>query len=236
MTTVLIVEDDEAIARALVINLKVRDFEVVVATTAAGALKAAADADPDVVLLDLGLPDMDGLTVIDGIRGWSDVPIIVVSARHEAHSKIEALDRGADDYVTKPFSLGELLARLRANVRRSAAHAAQVSQVVTADGRVNIDLAAHQVTKDGEVVKLTATEWKVLEVLARHANQLVSRTDLLTAVWGPEYVGESTYTRVYLSQLRAKLEDDSHAPAYLVTELGMGYRLVAAPSPTPPQA
>lgn len=224
--TVLVVEDDPAIARALTINLTVRDYHPHVATTGAQALKLAAEIAPDLVLLDLGLPDIDGLDVIDGIRGWSEVPIIVVSARHEAESKIEALDRGADDYVTKPFSLGELLARLRANLRRAASEPAP-ARLETRDGVLTIDLAAHRVSRRGEDVHLTPKEWKFLELLARHPNQLVKQADVLAHVWGPQYVTETGYTRVYVSQLRAKLEDDPHNPAYLLTELGMGYRLVA---------
>ncbi len=225
MNRILVVEDDPTIARALMVNLRARGYEALHATTGAEALAAAADRSPDVVLLDLGLPDIDGLTVIDGIRGWSQVPIIVVSARHEAESKIEALDRGADDFVTKPFSLGELLARLRAALRRSGGEESQPI-VHTEDGHLCIDLAAKTVTRAGEKVHLTPHEWGVLEVLVRHAGGLVSQSDLLQQVWGPSYGKETNYLRVYISQLRQKLEEDSSAPVHLITELGMGYRFV----------
>lgn len=227
MATVLVVEDDTAIARALVINLRARGYDTLHASTGREALSLTADASPDVVLLDLGLPDVDGLTVIDGIRGWSQIPILVVSARQADQSKIEALDRGADDYVTKPFSLGELLARLRAALRRAqSTPGADAPLITTADSRLRIDLAATQVHCEGRPVRLTPTEWKILEVLARNPNRLISRHELLTQVWGPGYDRETGYLRVYMSQLRHKLEADPQHPAYLRTELGMGYRFV----------
>lgn len=230
MKTVLVVEDDDAIARALMVNLKARGYGAWHAKTGSQALQLAADHPIDVVLLDLGLPDMSGLQVIDGIRGWNQVPIIVVSARHEAESKIEALDRGADDFVTKPFSLGEVLARIRAALRRSAlaGDAVEVGEtvVVTDDGRIRVDLPATQVSVNGEPVRLTPTEWAILEILVRRSGALVTQRELLTSVWGPKYDKETNYLRVYMSQLRAKLEADPSQPVHLVTELGMGYRFV----------
>lgn len=224
MHTVLVVEDDPAIGRALVINLSARGYRTLHESTGAGALEAASRGSVDCVLLDLGLPDIDGLTVIDGIRGWSKVPIIVVTARHEVESKIEALDRGADDYVTKPFALGEVLARLRAALRRGAAKDDAEPVVTTADGRIVIDLAQSTVTVSGERIKLTPHEWQIISHMARHADQLVTHEDLLRAVWGPGYERSSSYLRVYMSQIRHKLEADASKPQHFLTELGMGYR------------
>jgi len=222
-TTVLIVEDDPQIARALLVNLKARGYRTFHAATGLQCLQLAADAHPDVILLDLGLPDLEGGDVIDGIRGWSSVPIIVVSARHESHSKVDALDRGADDFITKPFAMDELLARLRAALRRSLPDPGQ-AVVETTDGRVRIDLSSHQVTVEGQPVRLTRLEWRVLEVLASNPHRLIGRSELLTTVWGPEYGEEANYLRVYMSQLRNKLEPEPSNPRYFLTELGMGYR------------
>ncbi len=222
-TTVLIVEDDPQIARALLVNLKARGYRTFHAATGLQCLQLAADAHPDVILLDLGLPDLEGGDVIDGIRGWSSVPIIVVSARHESHSKVDALDRGADDFITKPFSMDELLARLRAALRRALPDPGQ-AVVETSDGRLRIDLSSHQVTIEGEPVRLTRLEWRVLEVLASNPHRLIGGTELLTTVWGPEYGEEANYLRVYMSQLRTKLEPEASNPRYFLTELGMGYR------------
>ncbi len=222
-TTVLIVEDDPQIARALLVNLKARGYRTFHAATGLQCLQLAADAHPDVILLDLGLPDLEGGDVIDGIRGWSSVPIIVVSARHESHSKVDALDRGADDFITKPFAMDELLARLRAALRRALPDPGQ-AVVETSDGRVRIDLSSHQVTVEGQPVRLTRLEWRVLEVLASNPHRLIGRSELLTTVWGPEYGEEANYLRVYMSQLRTKLEPEPSNPRYFLTELGMGYR------------
>ncbi|MEX5258043.1 response regulator [Kocuria arenosa] len=221
--SVLVVEDDPHIARALRVNLNARGYQTHQAATGRAALELAAHEHPDVILLDLGLPDMEGRQVIEGIRGWSTVPIIVVSARNESHSKVDALDRGADDYVTKPFAMDELLARLRASLRRAQPDPAP-SVVATSDGRVRIDLAGKSVTVAGEPVRLTKLEWRLVEVLARNPHRLVGRTELLTTVWGPEYGEEVNSLRVYISQLRAKLEPDPAQPRYFLTELGMGYR------------
>jgi two-component system KDP operon response regulator KdpE len=220
---VLVVEDDAQIARALLVNLRARGYRTHRAATGRQALELASREHPDVVLLDLGLPDMEGGEVIDGLRGWSTVPIIVVSARDASHSKVDALDRGADDYVTKPFAMDELLARLRAALRRAHPDPGQ-AVVETGDGRVRIDLAGRSVAVEGRPVRLTKLEWRLLEVLARNPHRLVGRRELLTTVWGPGYGEEANYLRVYMSQLRAKLEPDSSHPRYFLTELGMGYR------------
>jgi two-component system KDP operon response regulator KdpE len=208
--------------QALAINLRARGYEVDVAATGAEALEAAARRPPDAVVLDLGLPDMDGGEVIEGLRGWTQAPIIVLSARTTQADKVDALDLGADDYVTKPFGMGELLARLRAALRR-AAPAGDAPVVETAD--FTVDLAAREVrTADGPV-RLTPTEWHLLEVLARNRSRLVSQRELLQEVWGPAYETETNYLRVYMAQLRRKLEPDPAHPRHLITEPGLGYRL-----------
>jgi len=219
---VLVVEDDATLSRALRLNLQARGYDVDVADTGGQALRAAGDRHPDVVILDLGLPDMDGTNVIAGLRGWTSVPIIVLSARQSSHDKVDALDAGADDYVTKPFAMDELLARLRAALRRIRADD-EVDAVVTT-AAFTVDLAAKRVVRDGEVVRLTPTEWSLLEILVRHQGRLVSQRQLLRAVWGPEYERETHYLRVYLGQLRRKLEPDPARPVYFQTEPGMGYR------------
>ncbi|MHA7306176.1 response regulator [Arthrobacter sp. TMN-49] len=221
MTTVLVVDDEPQILRALQINLHAHGYTVVPAPNGTAALAAAQTQAIDVVVLDLGLPDMDGLEVIAGLRGWTEVPIIVLSARHGSHDKVEALDAGADDYVTKPFGLDELLARLRAATRRSGSQTAE-PRVETAE--FTVDLANKQVFRHGEAVRMTPTEWSVLELLVRNPGRLVSQQQILTAVWGPAYAKETHYLRVYMAQLRRKLEDDPANPAHLLTEAGMGYR------------
>jgi two-component system, OmpR family, KDP operon response regulator KdpE len=222
MTRVLVVDDEGPIARALAINLRARKYEVDVAPDGRTALELAAQRTPDVVLLDLGLPDMDGTEVIAGLRGWTDVPIIVLSARQDSADKVEALDAGADDYVTKPFGMDELLARLRAALRRGQP-GADTDAVVTTDD-FTVDLAAKRLVRDGVEVRLTPTEWHLLEVLVRNAGRLVSQKQLLREVWGPVYERETHYLRVYVGQLRRKLEPDPSRPRHLVTEPGMGYR------------
>ncbi|MBT2212516.1 MULTISPECIES: response regulator [Actinomadura] len=221
MTRVLLVEDEPQIVRALRINLRARGYEVDAAPDGRSALEAAARRPPDVVVLDLGLPDMDGVEVIRGLRGWTGVPIIVLSARHASAEKVAALDIGADDYVTKPFGMDELLARLRAAVRR--ARPADEAPVVET-GDFTVDLAAKRVERDGADVRLTPTEWHILELLVRDAGRLVSQRQLLREVWGPSYEKETNYLRVYLAQLRRKLEPDPARPRHLITEPGMGYR------------
>lgn len=223
MSTVLIVEDEPQLARALAINLRARGWQVVVAANGRGALEAAAQRRPDVVVLDLGLPDIDGIDVIAGLRGWTRVPIIVLSARQDSADKVDALDAGADDYVTKPFGMEELLARLRAAVRR-ATPAEGVAEPVLTAGDLVIDLARTRVTRGGAEVRLTPTEWHLLEVLVRNRGRLVSQKQLLQEVWGPAYGTQSNYLRVYTAQLRRKLEADPSRPVHLITEPGMGYR------------
>lgn len=221
-TSVLVVDDDAGLVRALAINLRTHGWVVTTATTGAEALDAAASSQPDVVLLDLGLPDMSGLDVIAGIRGWSRVPIVVLSARQLGDDKVDALDAGADDYVTKPFAMNELLARLRAAVRR-AAPVDEVQTPVVEAGDLVIDLARRKVQRAGEDVRLSPTEWSLLEVLVRNRGKMVGRVQLLHEVWGPAYSAETNYLRVYTAQLRRKLEADPSAPVHIITQPGMGY-------------
>ena len=221
MSRVLVVDDEPQILRALGINLRARGYEVDLAPDGERALDVAARHHPDVVILDLGLPDIDGTEVIDGIRGWSSVPIIVLSARDQERQKVAALDAGADDYVTKPFGMDELLARLRAALRRTTP-AEEEALVETAD--FTIDLAAKKVRRDGEEVRLTPTEWNLVEVLVRNRGRLVAQTQLLQEVWGPQYHDETNYLRVFMAQLRRKLEPEPAHPRYFITEPGMGYR------------
>jgi two-component system KDP operon response regulator KdpE len=224
VTRVLVVDDEAPIRRAMRANLVARGYDVDLAETGEEALALAARHHPDVVLLDLGLPGMDGLAVIDGLRGWTQVPIVVLSARHDEQDKVAALDAGADDYVAKPFGMDELLARLRAAVRRVAA--APDAPSVTTE-HFTVDLAATRVVDAaGEPIRLTPTEWALLEVLVRHAGKLVSQRQLLQEVWGPGYGDESNYLRVHMAHLRRKLEPDRAHPRYLLTEPGMGYRFV----------
>jgi two-component system KDP operon response regulator KdpE len=207
--------------RALHINLRARGYQVHAAGTGAGALRLAATHAPDAVVLDLGLPDMDGSEVIAGLRGWTDVPILVLSAREQSRQKVAALDAGADDYIVKPFGMDELLARLRAAIRRGAPAPAEPT-VTTED--FTIDLSAGRVTAGGTDVKLTPTEWHLLEVLARHPGKVIDHGRLLTEVWGPAYREQTNYLRVYIAALRRKLEPDAANPRHLLTEPGRGYR------------
>jgi two-component system KDP operon response regulator KdpE len=227
MTRVLVVDDEPQIVRTLRINLSARGYQVLTAHDGRSALKAAAEGKPDVVVLDLGLPDIDGTEVIDGLRGWTTIPIIVLSARTDSSDKVRALDSGADDYVTKPFGMDELLARLRAAVRRSAASTAGPGEAVLDTASFTVDLAAKKVYRSGDEVHLTPTEWGVLEVLVRNQGRLVTQKQLLQEVWGPRYATETHYLRVYLAQLRRKLEPQPSHPRHLLTEPGMGYRLQA---------
>ncbi|CAM5533678.1 MULTISPECIES: response regulator [Streptomyces] len=224
-TRVLVVDDEPQIVRALVINLKARKYEVDAAPDGRTALELAASRHPDVIVLDLGLPDMDGVEVIRGLRGWTRVPILVLSARHSSDEKVEALDAGADDYVTKPFGMDELLARLRAAVRRAEPAGPGEDDVTTVETEgFTVDLAAKKVNRGGKDVRLTPTEWHLLEVLVRNTGRLVSQKQLLQEVWGPSYGTESNYLRVYMAQLRRKLESDPSHPKHFITEPGMGYR------------
>ncbi|TDD57947.1 response regulator [Kribbella antibiotica] len=222
MTRVLVVDDEPQIVRALQINLKARGYEVHMAGTGTAALKVAAQHPPELVILDLGLPDLDGVDVIRGLRGWTEAPILVLSGRTDQTDKVEALDAGADDYVTKPFGIDELLARMRAVLRRS--NLAQDEPVVAVGG-IRVDLAAKRVTLEtGEDIRLTPTEWHLLEVLVRHPGKLMAQRQLLTEVWGPGYESASGNLRFYMGQLRRKLEADPARPKHLLTEPGMGYR------------
>jgi two-component system KDP operon response regulator KdpE len=227
MTRVLVVEDDPQLVRALVINLHARRYGVDAAPDGATALRLAAARRPDAVLLDLGLPDMDGVDIIKGLRGWSRIPILVLSARQASDEKVAALDAGADDYITKPFSMSELLARLRAAVRRTedSPLAPETTLVETAD--FSIDLLAKKAVRDGRDVRLTPTEWHLLEILVTSPGRLITQKHLLQEVWGVSQSSKTNYLRVYMAQLRRKLEQDPSHPRYLITEPGMGYRFEA---------
>ena len=227
MSLVLAVDDEPQLLRALITNLKARGYDVDAATTGEIALEMAARHHPDVVVLDLGLPAMSGIEVIHGLRGWTEVPIIVLSARDAEREKIAALDAGADDYVTKPFGMGELLARVRAALRRGAPSTEEATVFTDA---FTIDLAAKRVTNSRGEVRLTPTEWHLVEVLVRNAGRLVTQGALLREVWGPEYGTETNYLRVYMAHIRRKLEPDPSEPRYFITEPGMGYRFEPEPS------
>jgi two-component system KDP operon response regulator KdpE len=216
---VLLVDDDATLRRTLGIGLRAAGHEVVVAADGRTALQAAREDRPDIVVLDLGLPDLSGVEVLRDLRAWSTVPVVVLSARAESGEKVRALDLGADDYVTKPFGMEELLARVRAAARRAGSDVP-----VLEAGDLVIDLPARRVTRRGEVVRLTPTEWSLLELLVRTPGRLVTQRDLLHEVWGPSYGRETNYLRVYVGGLRKKLEDDPSAPRHLITEPGIGYR------------
>jgi two-component system KDP operon response regulator KdpE len=237
---VLVVDDEPQILRALRINLKVREYHVDVAATGTEALEIAGRHPPDLVILDLGLPDLDGVEVIAGLRGWTKAPIIVLSGRADSTDKVEALDAGADDYITKPFGVEELLARMRAALRRTGT---AEDQPQIRFGNLVVDLAAKRVTRQAAVpagggpagqaqpddIRLTPTEWHLLEVLLRHPGKLLSRNQLLTEVWGPGYADATGNLRLYMAQLRRKLEPDPARPRWLITEPGMGYRYQPSP-------
>jgi two-component system, OmpR family, KDP operon response regulator KdpE len=240
VTAVLVIDDEPQILRALRINLRVRQYDVHTAGSATEALESAAKHPPDLVILDLGLPDLDGVEVIHGLRGWTDAPIIVLSGRADSTDKVEALDAGADDYVTKPFAMDELLARMRAVTRRASTEAAE-PQVRLGD--LVVDLAAKRVYREpagggpargepgGGDIRLTPTEWHLLEVLLRNPGKLMSQQQLLAEVWGPGYQDATGNLRLYMAQLRRKLEPDSARPHWLLTEPGMGYRYQPDPDP-----
>ncbi|MGI5492111.1 response regulator [Microtetraspora malaysiensis] len=219
MTKILIVDDEPQILRALRINFAARHYEVAVAADGGSALRQAADWHPDLVVLDLGLPDIEGIDVIHGLRGWSQVPIIVLTGRVGSADAVSALDAGADDYVTKPFGLDELLARVRAATRRAAVQQAETPVVRIGDHTINL---ADKTISGG--VRLTPTEWHLLEILLRNPEKLVSQRQMLTEVWGATYVTATHYLRQYMAQLRRKLEQDPAHPVHLITEPGMGYR------------
>ena len=221
MTRVLVVDDEPQIRRALATNLRARDYVVDLAATGEDALRLAAERHPDVVILDIGLPGIDGIEVVRGLRGWSKVPIVMLSVREDEADKVDALDAGADDYLTKPFGMNELLARMRAALRRSAP-TEELPVIESAD--FSIDLAAKRVSRDGDEVHLTPTEWGLVEQLVRNRGKLVTQRQLLQEVWGPEYSTEANYLRVYMAGLRRKLEPNPSQPRYFITEPGMGYR------------
>ena len=224
-TKVLLVDDEPQLLRALRINLKARGYDVATADDGMTALAVAARALPDVVVLDLGLPDMDGIEVIRGIRGWSDVPIVVLSGRAASADKVDALDAGADDYVTKPFGMDELLARLRV-AERHTQRPAEATGAVHRIGGNTVDLATRTITgADGAELHLTPTEWSILEVLLRRPGTLINGSDLMSQVWGPSFGGDTRLLRFHLTGLRRKLEPDPARPTHLLTEPGSGYRL-----------
>jgi len=220
---VLVVDDEPQILRALGINLRTRGYDVTVAASGEEALAKAATSHPDVVILDLGLPGIDGIDVVRGLRGWTTVPIIVLSVRDAEADKVAALDAGADDYVTKPFGMDELLARLRAATRRAGSGDGSEEAVIETDD-FRLDLAAKKVTREGEEIHLTPTEWHLVEILARHRGKLVTQRQLLKEVWGPAHDTDTNYLRVYMAQVRRKLERSPAHPLWFTTEPGMGYR------------
>ena len=225
---VLVVDDDPTIRRTLRINLRARGYDVEEVGTGRDALATVEDAPPDLVVLDLGLPDLDGVEVLRRIRLGSSVPVVVLSARHQSDDKVEALDEGADDYVTKPFGMDELMARVRSALRRGGEDGGEGGLAAVAPVETDafaLDFATLTATRRGSEVHLTPTEWRLLAELARHRGRVVTQADLLRAVWGPGYGRESNYLRVYGNQLRRKLEDDPSAPRHIVTEPGIGYRL-----------
>jgi two-component system KDP operon response regulator KdpE len=221
VTRILVVDDDRQLLRALRITLTARGYDVATAADGTTALASASRTPPDLVILDLGLPDLDGVAVTEGLRGWSTAPIIVLSARHAEAAKVAALDVGADDYVTKPFGVDELLARIRAALRRATP---ATPQTTIATDAFTIDLAARRVTGPAGEIRLTPTEWHLLETLAREPGKLITQRQLLQQVWGPAYETETNYLRVHLANLRRKLEPNPARPQYLITEPGIGYR------------
>jgi two-component system KDP operon response regulator KdpE len=224
VTSILLVDDDIVLLKTLSMNLRARGYDVLTADSGETALKLARTEAPDVAILDLGLPDISGMDVLRDIRTWSAVPVVVLSARHGSDDKVEALDLGADDYVTKPFGIEELLARVRAAVRRSTTHQA-VGPVEA--GELRIDLVAHRVWRADREVRLTPTEWGLLAALVSRPGRLVPQRQLLHEVWGPRYERETNYLRVYVASLRKKLEDDPSRPRHFITEPGMGYRFLS---------
>jgi two-component system KDP operon response regulator KdpE len=227
MARVLVVEDQAELQRALRINLRARQYDVLAARTGREALALAASQPPDAIILDLGLPDIDGTEVIVELRRWFRAPIIVLSGRTSPGDKIGALDVGADDYVTKPFAMAELLARLRAALRRDEGDVGHEEPRRVIIGRWRVDLDAHRVTSvadEGEILRLTPTEWRILELLLQRPGQLVGSVQLLTSVWGPGFQQRTNYLRFHMARLRRKLEDNPARPRHLLTEPGMGYR------------
>ena len=228
MSRVLVVDDERPLLRALEVHLKARGYDVDLAETGEAALTCAATRNYDVAIVDLGLPGLPGIDVVQGLRGWTSVPIIVLSARHQESQKIAALDAGADDYITKPFGMGELLARLRAALRRASPSDDHDAVITTPD--FAIDLIKKRVTdRSGCEIKLTPTQWHLVEILARNRGRLVIQRELLHEVWGPTYDDETNYLRVFMSQIRRKLEPEPAHPRYFLTQHGLGVRFVASP-------
>ena len=224
MSRILVVDDDPVLQRTLRINLRARGHEVLLAGSGRQAVSTFLTDAPELVVLDLGLPDLDGVEVLRRLRAVSSVPVIVLSARQQADDKVEALDEGADDYVSKPFSMDELMARVRVALRRGTPEV-DAPETLDAGGLV-LDFGAHIASRDAAAIHLTPTEWRLLSELARHAGKVVSHEDLLKAVWGPSYGSEHHYLRVFANQIRRKIEADSARPRHLVNEPGLGYRLV----------
>ena len=226
MTRVLVIDDEARFARALAISLRAYGYDVEVATTGEEGLRSASQRPAEVVILDLGLPGMDGIDVLRGLRGWTNVPVVVLSARHQEASKVQALDEGADDYVTKPFGMDELLARLRAVQRRGEA---SDDQPVVVTSAFSIDLAARRAVAAGVDVHLTPKEWQLVELLVRNPGKLVTQVQVLQEVWGPQYRTETEYLRVFMANIRRKLEPEPGRPRFFLTEPGSGYRFVPDP-------
>lgn len=224
MRTILVVDDEPQLLRALQVNLHAEGYQVLTALDGTMALQHAASHHPDLIVLDLGLPDINGVDVITKIRRFSSTPIIVLSARHGSVDKVRALDAGADDYVTKPFGLDELLARLRVAERRLGTSDGDEQDLTVDVGDFEVDLANQKVTRDGAPVRLTPREWAILQLLVRNPGRLITQQQMLAKIWGPGYDGETQYLRVYMGQLRRKLEADPARPRHLLTEAGMGYR------------
>ncbi|HEX6381246.1 MAG TPA: response regulator transcription factor [Acidimicrobiia bacterium] len=225
MTLVLAVDDDPALLRTLAINLSARGYQAATATDGRAALRAVQEQRPDLVVLDLGLPDLDGVAVLRQIRTTNQVPVVVLSARHSSEEKVAALDLGADDYVTKPFGMEELFARLRVALRRGES-SERANQPVLQAGALELDRGRRLARRNGQLVHLTPTEWRIVEALTRQPGELITKTDLLQRVWGPEYERETNYLRVYLAHVRRKLEAQPSHPQHFITEPGVGYRFV----------
>jgi len=227
MSRVLVVDDERPLLRALGVHLRARGYDVDLAETGEAAIARGATGHYDAAIVDLGLPGIDGVEVVKGLRGWTSIPVIVLSARHETTQKIQALDAGADDYVTKPFNMEELLARLRAALRRATPDSDPMPLVETPDFQINL-VTKMATDAAGAEIRLTPTEWQLVDILVRNPGRLVSQRQLLQEVWGPTYVDQTNYLRQFMAQLRRKLEPDPARPRYFVTEPGMGIRFVPA--------
>jgi two-component system KDP operon response regulator KdpE len=224
-TVILIIEDDPHIRKFLKTGLATHNFKIFEATTAQAGITEAADRKPDLIILDLGLPDMDGIQVVRALRQWTALPIIILSARSAEHSKIEALDAGADDYLIKPFSLGELLARIRVALRHAVSTREQDQSGIFENEGLKVDLINRQVLIDGREIHLTPIQYRLLVMMVRNAGRVLTHQQILKEIWGPTYTENAHYLRIYMSQLRQKIEVDPAQPKYLLTESGVGYRL-----------